>query len=229
MSNKFDGTKNRCMKIYCIPGLGFDNRIFSKLNLQNYDVDYINWIEPTYQESWNSYAKRMAEVIDDSQKCVLIGHSLGGILSQEIASFKQIDKIILISSIQSRVELPFHFKIIQPLRLHYFFIKQFTFATFPLWAKQQDYKTKEAQALFKSMVGKQSNQYLRWALGQLSIWQSPKIPNATQVFQIHGSLDKTFPIMLIQSADKVISNGGHFMIYNFSKILENFIIQVLKI
>ena len=216
------------MKIYCIPGLAFDNRIFSKLDLQNYHIEYINWIKPRHQEIWSNYARRMAIDIDDSQKCILIGHSLGGLLSQEIATFKQVDKIVLISSIQSRAELPFHFKIIRPLRLQYFFTKQFTFATFPLWAKQQDYKTKEAQALFKNMVKKQSNKYLRWALLNLSIWEAPQIPSSTQIFQIHGSLDQTFPVSLIQSPTRLIPQGGHFMIFNYPKILENFIIEVLK-
>ena len=216
------------MKIYCIPGLGFDHRIFSKLDLQNYDIEYINWIEPRDQEDWNSYAKRIAKNIDDTQECVLIGHSLGGLLCQEIASFKKIYKIILISSIKSRKELPFHFKIIQPLRLQYLFTKQFTFFTFPFWAKQQDYKTKEAQTLFKSMISHQSNKYLRWALSKLSIWKAPKMSNSTPVFQLHGSLDKTFPISLIQSSTDFIPQGGHFMLFNYPKIIENSIIEVLK-
>ena len=95
------------MKIYLIPGLGFDHRIFSKLNLEEQNIQYFNWIEPLEHESIRKYAERLAEdIVDDGERTLLIGHSLGGILSQEIACFKQVGQIVLISSIKSRKELP---------------------------------------------------------------------------------------------------------------------------
>ena len=38
------------MKIYLLPGLGFDHRIFARLDLGGLDVEYINWIEPKDKE-----------------------------------------------------------------------------------------------------------------------------------------------------------------------------------
>ena len=213
------------LKIYLIPGLGFDDRIFSKLNLTSYNPTYLNWIEPLENESIQQYAHRFSDSIDDSDKTVLIGHSLGGIISQEIAAFKNIDLIILLSSIRSRDEMPFFFKIIQPLYLHKLFTKQLTFKTFPFWAKQHDYETEEEQALFKSMVGKQSNQYLQWALKELSKWQTPQLLPNTKVIQIVGKKDKTFPIRNIKSPDVMVEDGGHFMTFKKPKLISKYIVE----
>lgn len=201
------------INLYLTPGLGFDNRMFSKLNLSNHNPTYLNWIEPLHNESFQQYAHRFSKPIDDSGKTILIGHSLGGIVSQEIAMFKNIDLVILLSSIKSRDEMPFFFKIIQPFYLHKLFTKKSTFKTFSFWAKNHDYESEEEQELFKSMVGKQSNAYLQWALKELSKWQTLQLPSKTKVFQIVGDKDKTFPIKNIKSPDAIIKNGGHFMTY----------------
>jgi hypothetical protein len=39
------------MKIFLIPGLGFDFRIFQNIDFEDFEVEYINWIEPKLEES----------------------------------------------------------------------------------------------------------------------------------------------------------------------------------
>ena len=216
------------MKIYLLPGLGFDDRLFSKLNLSTYHSLYLNWIEPLENESLQQYTHRLGKSIDDSAETILIGHSLGGIVSQEIATFKNIDMVILLSSIRSRDEMPFFFKMVQPLALQKLFTKNLTFKTFSFWAKNHDYESEEEQALFKSMVGKQSDQYLQWALKELSKWQTPQLPSITKVFQIVGDKDKTFPIKKIKTPDIVIENGGHFMIYKQPDLISKYIVGEIQ-
>lgn len=217
------------MKTYLIPGLGFDHRIFKNLNLNGFQKEYIDWIEPKRKESIGDYAKRLAErVSSDAEGITLIGHSLGGIISQEIAKIRKIDQIILISSIKSRKENPFHFRIIRPLALHHFFTKKLTFSTFKYWAKKHDYESLEEQALFKDMVNQQSNHYLQWALKVLSNWQTPNLAPHTKVFQIHGAVDQTFPIKNITNPDRILKNGGHFMVYKHPEIISQIITDVLQ-
>jgi len=216
------------LNIYIIPGLGFDDRMFSKLNLSNYNPTFLNWIEPLDNENLQQYAHRFSESIDDSQKTILIGHSLGGIISQEIATFKKIDLVILLSSIRSRDENPFFFKIIQPLYLQKLFTKEITIKTFPLWAKMHDYESEEEQTLFKSMVNGYSNKYLQWALKELSKWQTPQLLPDTKVVQIVGKNDKTFPIKKIKTPDVVIKDGGHFMTYKQPDLISKYIVKEIE-
>lgn len=217
------------MKVYLVPGLGFDRRMFQKLNFSNYEVQFLDWIEPLKNESISAYAKRLAEPIYDNEKTILIGHSFGGIISQEIAVFKKIEKIILISSIKSELENPLQFRILAPFGLHRLFNKEISNATLKYWGSSYDYAAGEEQDLFKSMIGKQSNHYLQWALKQISIWKKPISENETPTIQIHGTNDKNFPIGLIKEPFYKIENGGHFMAYNMPGLIDQILREELEI
>lgn len=217
------------MKIYLIPGLGFDDRIFAKCALSGFDVHYLNWIEPLKNESIDAYAQRLGHAIpSDQEKTTLIGHSLGGIMSQHIACWKNIHKIILISSIKSRDEMPLQFKLVKPFFLQHFFTKEITIRTVKFWGKSHGYESEEEQDLFAHMVGSHSNAYLQWALGSLSTWKNPALPATTEIVHIHGDIDKTFPIKHIQQPQYTIPQGGHFMIYKQPEVINEILIKELN-
>ena len=209
--------------------MGFDDRIFGKLELDDFEFEYLNWIEPTRDESIKEYAVRFSKRIkEDTRNIILIGHSFGGIIAQEIAEFKQIDQIILLSSIKSRRELPVHFKLAKPLQIHKLFTKGLTTKTIKYWGKTHGYETREEQNLVVDMVNRYSNYYLEWSLKQLSSWKKTKSKHATMIFQIHGELDKTFPVKLIEPPAKIIQKAGHFMVYKKPKLITNIILAALQ-
>jgi len=216
------------MKVYFLPGLGFDYRIFQNLDLPDIEATYLNWIDPLNgQESIEQYAKRLSEQIEiNTHPILLVGHSLGGILALEISNLLPVQKVILVSSIRSRKELPLHFKMVHPLRLDRFFTKEMSNNTLRFWGKHHDYASKEEQRLFKSMIGKQSNLYLQWALRQLSIW-NPKEAFPVDIYQIHGKRDRTLPLKLVQRPDLVVESGGHFLVYRESATLSKFLNETL--
>ena len=201
------------MKVFLIPGLGYDCRIFDRLDLQEFDVTKLEWIEPKKDEKIHNYSQRLfANFKNSKENILLIGHSLGGIVSQEIASTNQITKIILISSIKSRKELPLYFKLVKPLRLYKFFTREISLSTFRYWGKSHGFQTENEKGLFRSMVGKQTNTYLKWALRELSSWHEPEISSDTQIIQIHGTKDKTFPFKLINSPNFSVEGGSHICV-----------------
>ncbi len=126
------------------------------------------------------------------------------------------------------MELPFQFKIMKPLGLHNLFSKALTTKTIKYWGKYHSYETPTEQALVVDMVNRQSNNYLKWALKQLSTWKGTAHLSTTKIYQIHGNLDKTFPIKLIQAPDQIIKNAGHFMVYRKSKLINEIIENELK-
>ncbi|MFK8101124.1 MAG: alpha/beta fold hydrolase [Saprospiraceae bacterium] len=206
------------MKIFLLPGLGYDERIFENLDFGDYTVEALTWIEPEPAESLLSYASRMGKrILEEEEELILIGHSLGGILAQTLATLKKIPKLILIASIKSREELPWHFKMVAPLRLQYFFTKGICIHTVKYWGKVHDLVTPAEQALFKSMVSRHTNTYLQWALKTLSNWEAPKLPETTTICQIHGTKDKTFPIQYIKKPSYSIKQGSHILLYKRSE------------
>lgn len=214
------------MKVYLIPGLGYDCRIFERLNLEEFDVTEMNWIEPKANEKIHHYAQRMfPTVMHPTEKIVLIGHSLGGIVSQEIASVNQIEKVILISSIQSREEIPLNVKLIKPFRISKLFTKELSLKTVKYWGKSHGFETESDKDLFRSMVGKHTNVYLQWALRELSSWHEPNISSQTEIIHIHGTNDKTLPYKLVKKPDFTIEHGSHICVLKkaekVSEIIKN--------
>ncbi|MEO1260878.1 MAG: alpha/beta hydrolase [Bacteroidota bacterium] len=198
--------------IYTLPGLGFDERIFSRLNLSAFNVHHLNWIKPAPGEAIQHYAQRLADkMTPPPENCILIGHSFGGIMAQEIAALVPVKKIILISSIKSKKEKPLNFRSVAPLGLHHFFSKKITLSTFDYWGKYFGYDTVELQGLFKEMIAVQSDVYLQWALYQLSIWEG--VNQVAPVVHIHGEKDKTFPFKLIAEPVSMVKDGTHMMVY----------------
>lgn len=199
--------------IYTIPGLGFTSAIFSKLNINKYEVHHLEWQLPKKEETLNQYAKRFAAQIDWNRNVMLIGQSFGGILAQEIASMFPVQKIILLSSIQHKQELPMRLKMLTTIQLHKYINTNLILATFPFWKKTHGYHTPEEQELFTKMVNLQNNDYLKWAVKQISNWQGPSKFNVP-IVQIHGDKDKTFPIELLVKPNYIISGAMHLMAFN---------------
>jgi len=214
------------VRIVFIPGLGYDSQIFKNLDLSGLELENLNWIEPLPKEKFHDYALRLfSKTKKYSEKTILIGHSLGGAVSQEIASVHQIEKIILISSIKSRKELPFSLKLVKPLRVYKLFTKEISLRTIRFWGATHGFENDEEKNLFKNMVSQHSNAYLQWALRSLSSWRAPNI--STEIIHIHGTKDKTLPFKLIKKPDYIIRNGSHICVLKkaeeITRIIKKFI------
>ena len=94
-------------------------QVFKNIYLQpQYEVIHLNWIKPEKNESLRTYALRMAEKIDRSEKFGLVGLSLGGMVATEIAKAFPPEKVVLISSIPLSSHMPAYFRWAGFLRLH---------------------------------------------------------------------------------------------------------------
>ena len=210
------------MKIYLIPGLAFTDQVFKRIKIPDQELNYLNWIEPLKNESIKSYANRMAaHIAFDEEEITLIGHSFGGMMAQEIARQKKVAKVILISSIVSEKENPFAFKIIKPFFIHKMIGKRFFLNTFRFWAKHYGYQTADEQALFRAMVGQQSDYTLEWSLKNLSLWKNDPASTPTKIVRIHGTKDYTLPFELTRNIDYEIKDGSHILVYSQAEMVSD--------
>ena len=93
-------------KIFLIPGLGADARIFQYIDLQGHEAVPVSWVEPDKLDTLPTYAQKLIDHYKITPGSIVIGNSLGGMLTIEIAKRVKLDKAILISSIKTKSEAP---------------------------------------------------------------------------------------------------------------------------
>ena len=214
------------MNIYLISGLGADKHAFDRLVFpDDYMRYHLSWLEPEPKESLTSYAHRMAEGIDRSQKFVLIGLSFGGIVGIEISKFLKPEKLIIISSISHRQELPWYFRQVGQFGLHRSMLIQYIKKSDRLLFWFFGTRSSKLQAYLKERIQATSVNYLKWSLHQITHWKQTQKPAG--LIHIHGSKDKLFPIQYCQP-DIIISGGSHFMVITHASVISAKIKEILN-
>ncbi|PIB34806.1 hypothetical protein BFP72_05000 [Reichenbachiella sp. 5M10] len=215
-------------KIYCIPGLGLDAQIFDNLNLGCRPLLFIHWIEPLQEESIQAYAKRLSSILHkEDSDIILIGHSFGGILAQEISCLHNIKLIILISSVKKPKEIPMYMRIISKLKLYKLITKNNLLYSFPLWSASQGYSSSSLKSIFKNSIAKISTSYIQWSFHEIANWKGVE-NESTPIVQIHGDKDLTFPLQSESPPHKLIHSGDHLMVYKRGKEISDFIQTTLN-
>lgn len=210
--------------IYFISGLGADDQIWQYIQVPNVILHFIPWLEPKENETLENYAVRMASSIQHPNP-VLIGLSFGGIMSIEIAKLIPIQKIILISSVKNRDELPFWMKACGNLKLN----NIVPLKSFKILEPIQNFKlgitNQEELRLARFYRKTISANYLKWAVNQILNWQNRVKP--CPIIHIHGTRDNMFPIKKIR-ANYYVQNGGHMMIMNKAIEINSILEKELK-
>jgi pimeloyl-ACP methyl ester carboxylesterase len=197
-------------KIYCISGLGADEKIFTNLRLKGYELKHIPWLRPHKAEKIEAYAARMAALIKEDD-AVLLGVSFGGMMGIEIARQRPLKKLILVSSIKSVQELPRWMQIAGKLKLNRVLPVRSSSFTEKIDNRRLGVSNEEEKAMVKAYRRSADFVYLEWAVEQILNWKNIWLP--ANIVHIHGDKDKIFPVKKIK-ADYIINGATHLMIYN---------------
>ncbi len=196
--------------IYCISGLGADERAFAKLHIKGFQLQVIPWIDPLKNETIESYAGRMNMQIKEENP-ILMGLSFGGIMCIEIAKQRKVRQIILISSIKTVSELPTWMNLVAKSKLNKIYpMKSYKF-TEPIQNYFLGATNKDEKDMARAYRQQAKLEYTNWAVNEVLNWKNKACFPA--IFHIHGDKDKIFPIKNVK-ADVIIEGGGHFMIMN---------------
>ena len=209
--------------IYCISGLGADEKVFSRLTIDGYKLEFVNWLIPENNETLQQYALRMSGQIKESNP-ILMGLSFGGMIAIEISKFLNVKQLILISSIKTIDEMPVWMRLAGKFKLY----KIIPLKSYKILTPIQNYFLGVATANEKKLANQYrknvSEVYLNWSVKQILNWKNTSYSSNT--FHIHGSADKIFPIKNIKSI-KVIEDAGHFMIYTKANAVSKWLYQIL--
>jgi pimeloyl-ACP methyl ester carboxylesterase len=213
------------MKTICIfTGLGADERVFHKINFENYHVIHIKWIKPLQKESIEAYALRLTQQITIINP-ILVGLSFGGMMAVEVAKHISTEKIILISSSKSKTEIPFYYKLAGKMRLHKIIRARFLVRANKITNKIFSVRSSEDKKIISSMMAASDVVFLNWAIDKIVHLQNEVVHK--NLTHIHGSADRILPIRFV-SADIVIKGGTHLMILNKAAEVQQKILDAIK-
>ena len=199
--------------IYCISGFGADDRVFSRLDFGNSRVNFLPWETPEKNESLDTYTQRFLDKIKETNP-ILVGLSFGGMMSVEIGKKIKTEKIFMISSIQTKDEMPLAFRIAGKSRINKVLpLKPFSFLE-PIENYNLGIQNEEEKTLVREYRKNISQVYTDWAINQILNWKNES--KLSNLIHIHGSSDRIFPIKNVHP-DFIIEGGGHMMIMNRSK------------
>lgn len=209
--------------MYFISGLGADWRVFKKLELPgDWNIHHVEWIENKPGELLKDYCHRLAEQIDTRQPFVLVGLSLGGIVSIELSKFLKPEKIILLSSVSSRSDLPYTLRLFKYLPVYKLIPDSMLISPNRLTYWLMGLSTPEELELMKEVLNESSPTFATWSIGCISSWDNQLKPANT--IHIHGSSDRIFP-KHYNHADIVVPGGGHLMTYSKADIISKLLLE----
>ena len=209
--------------IYCISGLGADERAFNKLQIDNAELITLRWLPPEKNEPIEQYAARMAAGIKHDNP-ILLGLSFGGIMSIEIGRLIPVKAVILVSSIKSSAELPSWMKWIGATKINRLFpVKSAGFME-PITNRTLGITSVEERTMVREFRKNSPVSYNNWAVDKILNWKSCTANFPT--FHIHGSSDRIFPIKKIK-ATHIIEGGKHLMIMSKAEEVSSCINKIL--
>jgi len=195
------------MKVYLLPGVGCDARLFDRIQLGEHDVTKLEWPGFTPGISLADIAKILSAQVDKSRPHVLVGVSMGGMVAQELALLTRPEKVIIISSWTGPHEWPALIRLNRYLGLHWFIREWSVRAAWPL-KRLIDRRERSIDALLFDMARKQGATQLRRGTDAIMRWNGPSWKGC--VVRIHGDKDIVTPLRF--PVDHLVKGGQHVMV-----------------
>jgi pimeloyl-ACP methyl ester carboxylesterase len=197
--------------VYFMPGLAASSKIFERIKLpeDKFEKYFLEWFLPEVNETLESYVSKLAKKIKH-ENCVLIGVSFGGIIVQELKKLVNPKKVIIISSVKNRDELPLKLKFTSSTKLYKLlptglickmhFLEKY-FSPKSLIGKRLK--------LYNLYLSNNEKTYLDWAIENVLIWN--RTETDAEIIHIHGNEDAVFPIQYVKDPI-IVPKGTHIMI-----------------
>ena len=201
--------------VYLMPGMAASHLIFEYIKLpeDKFQIHFLDWFLPEKGQSLESYAKEMTNRIAHAEP-ILLGVSLGGILVQEMAKLITVNKIIIVSSVKLKSELPKRMLFARYTKVHKL-LPTGLVNNVELLAKYAFGETVVKRLeLYERYLSIRDKNYIDWCIHQIVNWDQKEYPS--NLVHIHGDKDAVFPISNIEDCT-IVENATHTMIIHRAK------------
>lgn len=196
-----------------MPGMAANPTIFERIELpgKEFEMIWLSWRIPEKEERFSSYAKRMCEDINKLEPVVLIGVSFGGVLVQEMSKYLKVKRLIIISSVKTRRELPKRMKVARDTGVYKVLPTSLLDYITHIEKLPLGNLVRKRLKLYQQYLSVNDKYYLDWAIEKMLCWEQDDA--IKDIIHIHGDEDLVFPIKNIENSI-VIPKGTHIMILN---------------
>lgn len=212
--------------IYLVPGQGADTRLFDSLKIDPaFTIRHIKYSTPPKNTSMKAFAHQLSTQIDTTTPFILIGVSLGGMLSTEMADFLKPEKIILISSAKKNTELPKRYTFQQKIPLYKILPPKAIKAGAKIMQPIVEPDRNQQKSTFKSMLDRKDPKFLKRTIHMIINWE--RTSHRSDIIHIHGSNDKTIPAKNV-NYDYLVKDGSHMMVLTRNQEVSKIINSILS-
>ncbi len=209
-----------------IPGLGADRRMYAPQIRVFPEAKVLEHLPAQKGESIADYAKRFIPRIDTDFPFVLVGSSLGGIISMELSRLIEPQKVILLASVKNRNEMPHFIRSMKYLKLHKPIKGDLYKQAHRLLVNRLSNRGEAEMAeVITEMLMDTPSEFFEWAIDAVIHWQPPLEYN-NNIIHIHGTNDTLFPYSRISNAIPV-KNGSHILNLTMSEEVNRILREVI--
>src|SRR5699024_9887730 len=157
--------------VYFMPGMAANPSIFEYIKLpeNQYEMHFLQWIIPEKKESLQDYVKRLIIGIEHKNP-ILVGVSFGGIIVQEIAKVIAVKKIVIISSVKTKHELPRRMILAKYTGLHRLIPTSLVYKLEVIAKYAYGDSVVKRLHLYERYLSVRDKYYLDWAIDKIIKW-----------------------------------------------------------
>jgi pimeloyl-ACP methyl ester carboxylesterase len=211
------------MRLFLLPALGADERIFSFLGKLPIELVLPRLLSPHSEDTMETFAYRMAEVLELDEKDMIGGVSFGGMVAAEIARQRPLKSLILISSgLSSRSVDPLAQRLGRlacnlPIRM-----MRSILGSYKTFKKVFGNEHPQLYQLVRQMLADSPDALLLHG-GRLSLNYHSELPLRCPVFAIHGEKDTMmFPVEVENC--HMVSGAGQGMVVTHPEEVTRFLL-----
>ncbi len=215
------------MRLFLLPALGADERIFSFLGKLPVELVLPRLLSPHSEDTMATFAARMVEVLEPKEHDMIGGVSFGGMVAAEIARQRHISGLILISSgLSSRSVDPLAQRLGRlacnlPNRM-----MRSILGSHKTFKKVFGKDHPQLYQLVRQMLADSPDELLVLG-GRLSLNYYSELPIRCPVFAIHGEDDTMmFPVEVGNC--RIVSGAGQGMVVTHPEEITRFLLKAIS-
>ncbi len=215
------------MITYFIGGIATDQRLFQH-QLQHIPHSvYLPFPVPTPGDTMEQYVLKFLPAIDTTRPFNIVANSMGGMMTMELLKHLHPEKVILISSVKCRAEMPWRLRQLRYSNLHRLlpgkaFIAGVHYGSFLL---REINNIPGLREMVVAMARSNSPAFLSWCVHAIVNWPGSS-DHRKDIIHIHGTRDRMFPYHNITHAVPV-AGGSHNMLLTRKEEITDLLLQHL--